>query len=139
MNTNEIDRILHKTPGYRGTFSCDTLPGLTGLVVANTDPHNRPGEHWIAIYISADRRHGEYFDSFGRRPTRVFEQYLNDNCLNWTYNTRQLQSIASRFCGFYCVYYCLLRSRNVSMQKIISNFTTDTGFNDVLIHRFICR
>ena len=40
---------------------------------------------------------GEYFDSFGRRPTANFERYLNRHCSSWTFNRRQLQSVISNF------------------------------------------
>jgi len=51
-----------------------------------------PGEHWIAIYVDDDGRYGEYFDSFGRAPTEVFERYMNEHCSEWTFNRKQLQS-----------------------------------------------
>jgi len=82
---------------------------------------------------------GEYFDSFGRRPPAIVEAYMNANCLNyWSFNERQLQSIASNVCGYYCVYYCMLRSAGIDMFKIVKSFTSDTGFNDVLVHGFLC-
>jgi len=88
MNTGDIDRILKaNSPSmFRGVFSCDTLPksNVRGLIVCNTDPHDKPGEHWIAMYIDGDR--GEYFDSFGRVHDNVFEDYLNRHCINWIYN-----------------------------------------------------
>ena len=58
--------------------------------------------------------------------------------VHWSYNDVQLQSVSSRFCGHYCVLYCILRSRGVSMRSIVCSFTRDTGFNDVLVHGFIC-
>ena len=77
--------------------------------------------------------------SFGRRPTENFERYLNRHCSSWTFNRRQLQSVISKFCGHYCIYYCMLRSRGIDMPKIVNSFTTDTGLNDVLVHGFVCR
>ena len=139
MNNLDIERLLNGVAQYRGTFSCDTLPhGVTGLMIANTDPQDKPGEHWIAIYLSPDGKHGEYFDSFGRRPPPIFETFLNDNCLIWTCNSRQLQSVVSNMCGYYCIYFCLLRSRGIDMQKIVNSFTTDTGFNDIIVHELLC-
>jgi len=139
MNSHEIERILKVNSSlFRGVFSCDTLPesDVKGVMVCNTDPHDKPGEHWIAMYFDGER--GEYFDSFGRPPAKVFKDYLNGHCKYWTFNDRQLQSICSRFCGHYCVYYCLLRANGVDLYKIIDSFTTDTGFNDVIVHAFIC-
>jgi len=139
MNSRDIERILKANSStFRGVFSCDTLPesDVRGVMVCNTDPHDKPGEHWIAMYFDGER--GEYFDSFGRPPAKVFKDYLNEHCKYWTFNERQLQSICSRFCGHYCVYYCLLRGSGVEMRRIIDSFTTDTGFNDVIVHGFIC-
>ena len=51
----------------------------------------------------------------------------------------RLQSVISRFCGQYCVYYCMLRSRGIDMTKIVSNVSSDTALNDVLVHKFVCR
>jgi len=144
MNTADIDRLMSDIPDYVGTFSCDTLPPSSDarqrrLMIVNTDPSNEPGEHWVAIYIDSAGRRGEYFDSFGRQPPAIFATYMNDNCSDyWSYNKKQLQSIASRVCGYYCVFYCMLRSAGIDMFKITSGFTNDTGFNDVLVHGFLC-
>ena len=95
MNTEEIDRIL------RRQCARDTLPDRPRLLVCNTDPSHRPGRHWVAIYVKDGR--GEYFDSFGRRPSAKFERYMNRHCRYWTFNDKQLQSVASQLCGHYCI------------------------------------
>ena len=33
---------------------------------------------------------------------------------------------------------CILRSRGIDMRSNVSSFTRDTGFNDVLVHGFVC-
>jgi len=140
MNTEEIDRtIRRRVSRFDGVFSCDQLPPTPHLLVCNTDPSTRPGMHWIAIYVDDEGLHGEYFDSLGQPPSPVFEHYMNAHCREWIYNERQLQSVISRFCGHYCVYFCLFRSRDVDMRRIVRVFTNDTGFNDVLVHEMICK
>ena len=37
------------------------------LFVCDTDPRDKPGEHWIAMCIDGEQ--GEYFDLIGRAPT----------------------------------------------------------------------
>ena len=140
MNTEEIDRVLRQTCTKRfdGVFSADNLPEKTRLLLVNTDPSHRPGRHWVCMYVDNDG-YGEYFDSFGDPPTANFERYLNRHCSSWKCNRGQLQSVISRFCGHYCIYYCMLRSRGVDMCKIVSSFSTDTALNDVLVRRFVCR
>lgn len=141
MNTTQIERILKRDPGcksiFQGVFSVDTLPSNPRLLVCNTDPSHKPGSHWIAIYVDKNGR-GEYFDSFGRRPDGAIKDYMNRHCNVWTCTERQLQSVISSFCGFYCCFYCMYRSRGVDLHRIVSLFTRDTGFNDSIVHSFIC-
>jgi len=67
-------------------------------------------------------------------PSVTFRRYLDKHCVHWSYNDVQLQSVVSRF----CVLYCILRSRGIDMRSIVRSFTRDIGFNDVLVHGFVC-
>ena len=139
MNTKEIEGVLRRAhiKDFDGVFSADTLPSQPHLLVVNTDDSHKPGRHWVCMWVNDGC--GEYFDSFGQPPSKNFERYLNRHCSSWIFNRKQLQSVVSRFCGHYCIYYCMLRSTGVDMPKIVNSFTTDTGLNDVLVHRFVCR
>jgi hypothetical protein len=137
MNTARIERLLANQHNFQGVFSSDTLPDSPRLLVCNTDPSTQAGQHWIAIYVDKNG-HGEYFDSFGRPPDKHFEQYMNSKCSRWIFNKKQLQSVISAFCGYYCCVYVAFRCRGYDMIKIIAMFTNDTGYNDMLVHRFIC-
>jgi len=96
MNTEEIDRILRRhVRDFDGVFSTDTLPEKSRLLFCDTDASDKPRRHWICMHFKNGR--GEYFDSFGRRPTANFERYLNRHCSSWTFNRRQLQSVISNF------------------------------------------
>ena len=64
---------------------------------------------------------------------------MNGHCSSWNFNDKQLQSIVSKFCGYYCIYFCILRSRGVDMCKIVRSFSSDNGLNDVLVHAYVCR
>jgi hypothetical protein len=73
MNTREIERFNRDhvcLASFQGVFSRDTLPSKPRLLICNTDPSDKPGQHWIAIYVDKNLR-GEFFDSFGRHPTRI--------------------------------------------------------------------
>jgi len=115
----------------------DTLPPKPKLLVCNTDPSTKPGQHWIAIHVDEHGR-GEYFDSFGRAHNKHFADYLNEHCRIWTFNKKQLQSIISSFCGYYCCMYCMYRCRGVDLNGVVNLFTTDTAFNDSIAHSFVC-
>jgi len=141
MDTRQIERFLEADTVcrevFQGVFSADTLPNRPRLLVCNTDKSTKPGEHWIAIHVDADGR-GEYFDSFGRAPNKHFDAYMNEHCTIRTFNRKQLQSIISTFCGYYCCMYCMLRCRRTDMTRIVGMFTSDTAFNDTIVHSFVC-
>ena len=142
MNSDVIDRVLKKHCAiYRGVFPCDELADVNvrpSAIVVNTDPANRPGQHWICIYFDEDG-HGEYFDSFGLRPKLVFERYMNKYCTAWTFNKKQMQSLVSRFCRHYCIWYCMIKFRRVALDALVNAMSNDTGLNDFLVHRFVCK
>ena len=144
MNSNRIDRTLKRLCGntFIGVFARDRLPRFVdvrpALLVANTDSSQKPGEHWVAMYLGDDGD-GEYFDSMNSRDVAEFVRFMNRNCTNWNSNDRQLQSAASRFCGHYCIAYCALRSTGVDIDRFCSMFSNDTGLNDVIVHAFVCR
>ena len=102
---------------WLGLFARDKLTDLTQLkryvvVVFNTDPHVKPGQHWLAIYRSCNW-HLECFDSFGMPPF-----YYKLSTL-FVYFYISLQSFSSALCGNYAIYFIFLRSRNVLFNKII--------------------
>ena len=143
MDSTIINTVLKRNcPIYGGIYASNNLPDISTarrplVIVVNTDPSNRPGRHWICMYFNEGRC--EYFDSFGLRPTRSFERYMYDNCISWTFNRNQIQSIISRFCGHYCVWYCIMKSRDVTLNELLSAMSNDTGLNDYLVHRFVCK
>jgi hypothetical protein len=123
MDTRTIERFVSRdevcSASFQGVFSRDTLPRNQRLLIYNTDQLYKARQHWIAIYVDESRR-GGFFDSFERPPYRDFEQYMNKHCSSWTYNRRQLQSLISSFCGYYCCFYCMLTSRGKSINGILS-------------------
>ena len=125
-----------------GIFSADRLPSRIPvkrplLLVCNTDRHNKPGEHWIAMYLAKDGT-GEYFDSLGEPPRPIFRDFLDGHCTNIVFNEEQLQSVLTRFCGHYCVFYCLFKMLDYSLNSIANCFSDDTMLNDTIVHKFVC-
>lgn len=141
MKTDEIRHALRNVRQFGNVYSVDTLPRRPrGLLVCNLDVSYRPGTHWVVIYVDGDSGRGEYFDSFGRPPSAPIRAYLDRWCKRrWTYNDRQLQSVVSLLCGQYCIFYCALRDKGITLRQIVNCFTTDTALNDELVHAFACR
>jgi hypothetical protein len=144
MDSTHIDKVLRKVgkDTFYGVYPCDQLPKITrlpALLVVNTDPAHRGGQHWIAMYINVDRT-GELFDSLAETPPKKeFLEYMNNNCDRWTSSVKQLQSAVSSFCGNYVVVYSILRLRGLSLRNIEKQFSSDTGLNDYIVHRYACQ
>ena len=144
MNTREIAFVLKNYPMYTFKDVCarNRLPRRTNVpctLVANTDPDDRKGQHWIAMYIDKDRR-GEYYDPYGIPPFHsVFVNFLNKQCVVWTYNPIQVQHMNSLVCGQHCIYYLIQRSRGNSMQQITEMLQKDLYANTFFVDDFVQR
>ena len=87
---------------------------------------------------ASSKKTGEYFDSFGLPPLYpAFRRFLQDNCEEWTYNNKTLQSPLSTVCGQYCATYLLLWSRGVPMINFVKTFNTDIVANDRRVFNWI--
>ena len=80
--------------------------------IINTDPHDKPGKHWAAVYIDARDTPGssnslEYFDSFGRSiPSDILE--------DWKLILKMLKHIVHQpddtsNCGYICCKFLIDR------------------------------
>jgi hypothetical protein len=134
MNTLEINNYLKNFPQFEGTYPRDMLPKIKKLpygIVINTDPSNKQGEHWVAMYIDINGV-GEYFDSFGLPPLhKEIVSFLDKNwSKGWLCNTLTFQSIFSETCGMYCVLYLSSKFRGMSFNKFTAIFNHRSELND---------
>ena len=145
METKEISDILCRDcftgQYFRGVYACDQVPKQylprPSALVVNTDPADKPGQHWVAIYITRDGV-GEYFDSYGKGPSvPQIVQFLQQNTKVVIPNRRLLQGTFSTVCGQYTVFFLLHRCRGLTMDKIITLFSSDTVDNDFNVNGFV--
>lgn len=138
MDTRQIAIILRTTENFLGVFPSDKLPSVklqTFSMVANTDPSDRPGTHWVAIHVNNGK--AEYFDSYGLEPSiPTIHRFLTrfNKC---QYNKKQIQGFLSSVCGHYSVYYIWERSKGVPMMDILYRFTENHEDNDELITKWL--
>lgn len=103
-------------------------------IVFNTDPHDGPGEHWIALF--ADMRpelaHPRitYFDSYAQSPEKEIKvlmrrwkaqldaMKIHPNPTKLTYNKTRHQFKDSE-CGMYCLYFHYACLTGISMKENI--------------------
>ena len=146
MNTTQLQRVLDEDPRtstvFQGVFPQNHRPPHphppVGYIL-NTDPCDRPGEHWVAVFFDREGQ-GEYFDSYGYPPlSPVITRWLTETTRRWTWNTQPLQSDTTAVCGHYCLFYAAHRARDVPMSQIVAMFTGPPLENDVMVYDVIGR
>lgn len=138
MNTLELVSALRNSSTtkkfFGGVFPCDRLPQKIrkpACVVANTDPANKPGTHWVAFYFPK-RGPAEFFDSFGKYPSNAFfKKFLLNNSASFVSNKKRLQSSFTPTCGHYCSMFLHARCKGKSLKSFLKEFSSsDLIFND---------
>ena len=127
------------SPIMRGVYPSDKLPIMKtypSCLIANTDPHDRPGTHWVAMYFVSPCE-SEFFDSYGFPP----ETYHMDGYIlreETYFNDKPMQGLTSDTCGDYCLFYLLHRARNVDLNTIQAKFRRhDSQWNDAQVAQFV--
>jgi hypothetical protein len=129
MNSAEIDCVLRrlllgKPVKFLGVFAADKVPKRISqypfCCVINTDPASKPGEHWVACYAESASTL-EFFDSFGLPPS-TYPHIRGLRNVKF-FNNVSLQSMFSRACGPYCVFYISQRSKGISSPCIIARIS----------------
>ena len=147
MNTFQLKELFDQDKftkqQFQGVFPSNLLPETVAVYpsafVANVDPSNKPGSHWVAFYFTKDQK-GEFFDSYGQVPSIYsadFTKFLHNNTKMWTHNKKELQAMNSNVCGQYCLYFILKRCRGNSMYSIVYPFSKNKRINDAFVEEFV--
>jgi hypothetical protein len=81
-------------------------------VVFNTDPHDKPGEHWVSLFIDVRAKVVFFFDSTGDRPQRRIRTFMKMVCQQGAENNIQFKEYINDVhhqkndseCGVYCIF-----------------------------------
>ena len=140
LNAGDINRHLVNSTTFLGTITMKSfnsivikLPTFSFIVLCNG--------HWICVYCS--KNSFEIFDTLGFLKTKgcVSEGMLK--FINVYLSTRNLkashvvQSNQSVLCGYYCLYFILLRELGHSFEQIMSTFSSVLSENDKLVKSFV--
>jgi hypothetical protein len=85
-------------------------------IIFNTDPHNKPGQHWISMFINIKKKKIFFFDSTGDKPMpqimklvkRIKEQGLNlKNKINFKFDSNEgiEHQYGNTECGIYSLFF----------------------------------
>ena len=115
---------------FLGVFASNELPSKIPIypsgLIANTDPNNKPGQHWVAMFLEEVKE--EFFDSYGLPPnfyTDYFTKFLTSHPGDTERNVGTLQALNSDVCGYYCMFYLFHRSRDQDFKSIVKHFSLD--------------
>lgn len=137
MDTRQLAKALPYTDiSVGGIYPVDKLPLVWPkpcAIIANTDNHNQPGTHWVALFID-HFGYGIFFDSFGQRPTDPrFTYVLRRNTVFYEYNNKRLQDFSSNVCGCYCIAALHHFSTGGNLSSFQRLFGENTKLNDNII------
>ena len=133
INANFITSTLKCSPFFIGCYAENQLKSLTVthfpcFLIVNVDSTEMTGSHWLAIGLFTDKI--EIFDPLGftifnwaRVPCHLLEFLHRMSVSREVRVSPRIQSETSSFCGFYCIFYIILRRFTV-LRKIVSCFTT---------------
>jgi hypothetical protein len=144
MNTFEIECVLkrlllYKNVNFCGVFAADEVPKKFSkyplCFVINTDPANKPGEHWVACFAVSSSSL-EFFDSFGL-PTSAYPHIRGLPYVR-TFNEISLQPFFSRTCGHFCIFYISQRASGVPKHQIISRLSSlNPSQRDAVVYKHL--
>ena len=85
-------------------------------IIFNTDPHNKPGQHWISMFINIKKKKIFFFDSTGDEPlpqimalvNRIKEQGLGlKHKINFVFDSNEgvVHQYGNTECGIYSLFF----------------------------------
>ena len=147
LSTRQIaQRAEHNAvlrPVWGGVFPADRLPAkiqsYPRAFIVNTDPHDKPGTHWIAMYFP-DKTTSEFFDSYGMPPSFYSPYFIEilGRYPSQKRNQEDFQQMFSDVCGDYALMYVYRRAKGDSMEDIADRtFTSSQRLNDRLVKEYV--
>lgn len=136
ISIREFVRPYQRQNIFKGVFPCDNMPNsfrLPAAFVINLSPHDEPGTHWVALYIS-ETGAAFSFDSFGLKPSNVhINLFIRAHAKSVIYNKNQLQHISSNKCGRFCCVLIVLLLKKCSFDSFVRRFSLNLYVNDITI------
>lgn len=129
MNSDQLQRVINENRCFsflvKGVLSPDTLPTTVttfpAAYICNTEESHLSGKHWIVFWFQSPL-HAEYFDSFAKTPESYhpnLKDFLHRNAVSYTINTISLQSKNSTVCGYYVLFYLLMKCKHLQLNSIV--------------------
>lgn len=146
MNSLQIEKLLARqrrcAPFFVGCLPADRLPAHVAhypwCAVVNTDRAHESGSHWVALYVPSASS-AEYFDSFGAPPNQPIGAYLRAHFKSVRHNAHPFQSVLSKACGKYAIYFLMRRCAGDSLDAIVQRLLNAQTNADRLVCAYVAR
>ena len=143
LSSKKIKKILNCSKSFVGCFASDQLSRLSIssypiFLIVNTDKTNGRGKHWLALYIT--KHEIELFDSLGLIHRNLLPKQILDFVHRFSVSrtftcNRRIQPNKSILCGFYCIFFIILR-QFTEFKSILSIFSSNETRNDDVLESF---
>ena len=146
LNSDFITSSLNCTPNFIGCFAENELKNLTitsfpSFLIANIDSSEMKGSHWIAIGIFNEKI--EIFDPLGfdifnwsQVPCDLLDFLHRLSVTRRVETAPRIQSDSSHLCGFYSIFYVIVR-KFLSFEHLFKCFCTKfLSRNDRILYEF---
>ena len=133
----EIERLMANKAYFAGIFDINILPNIfissypVSLIIYCD-------QHWVSIYFG---KRVEIFDSLGGilDPKYVKLHSFIDNHANGRsiYMIPQIQSDTTNLCSYFSVYFLIMKSKQISFNKLLRQFSPNYAKNEQYVYNFI--
>jgi hypothetical protein len=135
LSNHDIDVLVEKMGirNFKGCFYKDKLkliqPNSSYIINLNSEMDEKgnvnKGSHWTCL-ITNDMKQAIYFDSYGEKEPNEIRNLLKCNQYKIGYTSKNIQSLMSNLCGFFCLSFIYFLT--------ISKFRTKNIINDASIY-----
>lgn len=112
-------------------------------IIFNTDPHNKPGQHWISMFINIKKKQIYFFDSTGENPpkeimllvNRIIEQGLKlKQNINFKFDSNEgvEHQYGNTECGIYSLFFIV----HMLEDKMSENYLKTHILKDEFMNKF---
>ena len=130
LSNHDIDALVVKLniPNFKGCFYKDTLkkiePSSSYIINLNSEFNEKnernAGSHWVAL-ITDDMKKGIFFDSYGEKEPNEIKNLLKCNQYKIAHTSKNIQSLMSNLCGFFCLAFIYFLTISKHRTKNIIN------------------
>ena len=118
-------------PNFKGCYYKDLLkkvePNSSYILNLNSeydeDNKRNGGSHWVALVIDDDKQ-GMYFDPYGIGVPLEITNLLKSNQYKIYHANKNIQSLMSNLCGFFCLGFIYFLTVSKQRTKNIINDTS---------------